>query len=103
MMRAFHGLHSSLCDHRFMLSAAPATARTTTAQDSGRRVDAVQQRLQLHLAKDCADADPVIVIGALGYELLRRVQLLEDWTPAMLDRFLIDFTRVMRRRVLDDE
>jgi hypothetical protein len=85
-----------------MLSAAPATARATT-HDPGRRVDAVQQRIQLRLAEDCPDADPVIVIGALGYELLRRVRLLDDWTPAMLDRFLIDFTRVLRRHVLDQE
>lgn len=70
--------------------------------DIGRRIDAVHQHLQLQLAERCATDDPLIVICALGLEIIRRVELLESaWTPKALDRFLVDFTRLLRRHILD--
>jgi hypothetical protein len=72
--------------------------------DLGHRIDAVHQRLQLFLAETFPTVDPVILIAALGYELVRRIRLLERvWTPKALDRFLVDFTRVVRRHVLERE
>jgi hypothetical protein len=71
-----------------------------TEQDLGRRIDAVHQRIQLHLAEACPHEDPRVLIGALGYELVRLVQTLEPvWTPKALDRFLVDFTNLLRRRI----
>jgi hypothetical protein len=66
----------------------------------GRRVDAVHQRIQLHLAEVCPHEDPRVLMGALGYELVRLMQMIKPgWTPEDFDRFLIDFTNLLRRRV----
>jgi hypothetical protein len=71
-------------------------------QEIGRRIDAVHRGLQLHLAEDCPREDPLVLICALGYEIVRVVRTLEPtWTPKALDRFLVDFTRLLRRYVLD--
>jgi len=73
-----------------------------TEQDLGRRIDAVHQRIQLHLAEACPHEDPRVLIAALGYEIVRLVRTLEPvWTPKALNRFLVDFTNLLRRYVLD--
>jgi hypothetical protein len=87
-------------------SAAPAPrdGRPTMPPDPdlGRRIDAVHQQVQLHLAESCPREEPLVVICALGYEIVRLVQTLERvWTPKALDRFLVDFTRVLRRHILE--
>jgi hypothetical protein len=86
------------------LCSAPGAAERhdMTDLEFGRRIDAVHQQVQLHLAQTCPREDPLVLICALGYEIIRLVQTLEHvWTPKALDRFLVDFTRLLRRHIRD--
>jgi len=90
-------------DNGFMPTAERGPA-ADGGQEVGRQIDAVHRGLRLHLAEHCPGEDPLVLICALGYEIVRLVQTLEQtWTPKALDRFLVDFTRLLRRHVLDRE
>jgi hypothetical protein len=100
---AIPATHQIIGQDEASTASAPRDGRPPMPPDPdvGRRIDAVHQEVQLHLANTCPREEPLIVICALGYEIVRRIQSLDPvWTAKALDRFLVDFTRLLRRHVL---
>jgi len=88
-------------DHRAAPSIMRDESDMTGDPDIGRRIDRVHQHVRRQLADTFPNEEPLVLIGALAYEIVRLVETFDRcWTPKALDRFLVDFTRVLRRRVL---
>jgi hypothetical protein len=67
--------------------------------DVGREIDAVHQRLQLFSHQELsAQTDPLMLIAALGYELVRLIHVHSQKTD--LEQFSNRFIRLIRRYVV---